>query len=298
MSTNRDVTTRIVRSWLHEDAHEDADRILNLVLDEIDTTPQRRANWLARRLPPMNNNLVRVALVAAVLVVAVIVGANLFQQPSVGPSPSVEPSLSAAPSATASTPPRLDLIPTGILSAGTYEIDLAFPVRLTFTVPDGFEHGRGASDSVGIQGNPGGRGIEFQIASNVYPDPCHTFAGAATPPIGPAVDDLVTAMTTLVGFQSGPVEDVTIGGLPAKAFDLTNEIDRSTCDGESLATFTFADANDPSGVGTGERQRIYVMDVQGTRLMIMTYYFSNETGSTDATEAATLAAIVQSISFP
>ena len=40
------------------------------------------------------------------------------------------------------------------------------------------------------------------------------------------------------------------------------------------------------------------MDVQGTRLMIMTYYYSNETGSTDAAEAATLAEIVQSISFP
>ena len=42
MSTDRDVT-RIVRSWLHEDAYEDADRILNLVLAEIDTTPQRSA---------------------------------------------------------------------------------------------------------------------------------------------------------------------------------------------------------------------------------------------------------------
>ena len=42
MSTDRDVT-RIVRSWLHEDAYEDADRVLDLVLDQIDTTPQRRA---------------------------------------------------------------------------------------------------------------------------------------------------------------------------------------------------------------------------------------------------------------
>jgi hypothetical protein len=199
--------------------------------------------------------------------------------------------------ATAS-PPRLDRLPEGQLAAGAYEIDAVFPVRLTFTVPNGFEHGIGASDGVGIQGNPGGRGIEFQIASNVYPDPCHSAAGPADPPIGGSVDDLVTAMTSLVDFQAGPVTDITIGGLPAKAFDLTNEIDQSTCDPESLPTFLFADTHAPSGVGTGERQRIYVMDVQGTRLMIMTYYFSNETGSTDATEAATLAEIVQSISFP
>ena len=294
MSADRDVT-RIVRSWLHEDGHEDADRILNLVLDEIDTTPQRRAGWLARRFPPMNNNLVRVALVAAVLVVAVIIGANLLQQPSVGPSPSIEPSLSAAPSASAA--PRLDMLPEGDLAAGTYEIDAVFPVRLTFTVPDGFGHGRGASDGVGIQGNPGGRGIEFQIASNVYPDPCRWAAGAADPPLGPTVDDLVAAMTTLVDFQAGPVTDITIGGLPAKAFDLTNEIDQSTCDGGAVNTFIFAGSSGGSRVGQGERQRIYVMDVQGTRLMIMTYYFSDETGSQDAAEAARLAAIVQSISF-
>jgi hypothetical protein len=292
MSTDRDVT-RIVRSWLHEDAYEDADRILNLVLDEIDTTPQRSASWLSRRFPIMNNNLVRVALVAAVLVVAVVVGASLLPRPSVGPSPTVEPTATAS-----AGPARLDTLPTGDLAAGTYEIDAAFPVRLTFTVPTGFGHGRGASDGVGIQGNPSGRGIEFQIASNVYPDPCHSLPGAANPPIGPTVDDLVTAMTNLVGFQAGQVTDITIGGLPAKAFDLTNEIDQSTCDVQGVRTFIFADSGGSSAVGKGERQRIYVMDAQGTRLMIMTYYYSNETGSTDATEAANLAAIVQSISFP
>jgi hypothetical protein len=294
MSADRDVT-RIVRSWLHEEAHEDADRILGLVLDAIDTTPQRRATWLARRFASMNNNLMRAALVAAVLVVAVIIGAKLLQQPSVG-SPSVEPSPSAAPSASA--PARLDLLPTGDLAAGTYEIDKVFPVRLTFSVPVGFGHGRGAADGVGIQGNPSGRGFEFQIAKNVYPDPCHTHAGAANPPIGPSVDELVTAMTTLVGFQAGPVTDVSIGGLPAKAFDLTNDIDQSTCDDQSVETFIFAGSSGSSGVGRGEHQRIYVMDVQGTRLMIMTYYFSDATGSADGADAATLTAIVQSISFP
>jgi hypothetical protein len=195
-------------------------------------------------------------------------------------------------------PPLLNLLPTGDLAAGTYEIDQVFPVRLTFTVPTGFGHGRGESDGVGIQGNPSGRGIEFQIATNVYPDPCKSSSvGPANPPIGATVDDLVAAMTTLVGFQAGPVTDITIGGLPAKAFDLTNEIDQTTCDAESVKTFVFANGSS-SGVGTGERQRIYVMDAQGTRLMIMTYYFSNETGSTDATEAARLATIVQSIRFP
>jgi hypothetical protein len=292
MSTDRDVT-RIVRSWLHEDAYENADRVLDVVLDQLDTTPQRSPSWLARRFPPMNSTM-RIALAVAAVVAIAIVGISLLIPKNVG-NPTESPTASAIP---AGSPPRLDRLPTGLLAAGTYEIDAVFPVRLTFAVPKGFEHGRGASDGVGIQGNPGGRGIEFQIASNVYRDPCDSSAGPADPPIGGSVDDLVTAMTTMVDFQAGPVTDVTIGGLPAKAFDLTNEIDQANCDAESLPTFLFTDTHAPGGVGTGERQRIYVMDVQGTRLMIMTYYFSNETGSTDATEAATLAAIVQSISFP
>jgi hypothetical protein len=396
MSTDRDVT-RIVRSWLHEDAHEDADRVLNLVLDEIDTTPQRSPSWLARRFPPMNSTM-RIALAVAAVVAIAVVGVSLLIPKNVGnPTPSAtataipnglyetivpeteqarddlgacpctwafsidgdqfgltgpgeqptrvefsgdqmtlpewnpgqaDPAISVrwvfdaeAQTATLSgmvggtdddrfvfertwvkvataSPPRLDRLPEGQLAAGSYEIDRVFPVRLTFTVPNGFEHGQGASYGVGIQGNPSGRGIEFQIASNVFPDPCHFSSGPADPPIGGSVDDLVTAMTSLVDFQAGPVTDITIGGLPAKAFDLTNEIDQSTCDAESLRTFTFASGSGTGGVGTGERQRIYVMDVQGTRLMIMTYYYSNETGSTDAAEAATLAEIVQSISFP
>ena len=51
MSTDRD-TTRIVRSWLQTDEHESADRVLDAVLDQLDTTPQRRATWWpARRFP-------------------------------------------------------------------------------------------------------------------------------------------------------------------------------------------------------------------------------------------------------
>jgi len=102
MSTDRDVT-RIVRSWLHEDAYEDADRILNLVLDEIDTTPQRRASWLARRTPTMNN-YARLGLVAAAALAVVIIGIGLLgRAPDVGSptsaSPSVSPSVTASPAA-------------------------------------------------------------------------------------------------------------------------------------------------------------------------------------------------------
>lgn len=239
----------------------------------------------------MNNNVVRVALVAAVLLVAVIVGANLLPRQSVGPTQSVEPS--AAPS----EPALLYNVPTGDLAAGTYALNLAIPVRLTFTLPAGFNH-----DQYGIEAIHGtggvNRGLEFQFAANVYPDPCHRATGAADPAVGPSVDDLVTAMTSMAGFHAGPVTDLTIAGFPAKAFDLTNGIDASTCDGQDIRTFMWG-AGDPPGsgssVGSDEHQRVYIVDVQGTRLMIMTYTFPNVGAAAEADAAATLKAIVESI---
>ena len=45
-ASDRDVT-RAIRSWLHEDRHEDVSRIAGAVLDQVDTIPQRRATWPA-----------------------------------------------------------------------------------------------------------------------------------------------------------------------------------------------------------------------------------------------------------
>jgi len=95
MSADRDVT-RIVRSWLHEDAHEDADRVLDMLLDLVDTTPQRRASWLARRTPTLNT-YARLGLVAAAVLAVVIVGIGFFgRSPDVGSGTSPTPSASSS----------------------------------------------------------------------------------------------------------------------------------------------------------------------------------------------------------
>ncbi len=109
MSTDRD-TTRIVRSWLQTDEHESADRVLDAVLDQLDTTPQRRATWWpVRRLPQMNTTA-KLAIAAAAVVVAAFLGIR-FLLPgqnvgSDGPTPTPSPSPAAFHS--------------GSLAAGTY----------------------------------------------------------------------------------------------------------------------------------------------------------------------------------
>jgi hypothetical protein len=99
MTTERDPGTRIVLSWLREDAHENAERLLLRALDEVDATPQRRSWWPARRFALMNIYAKAAIAAAAVLVVAVV-GYQLLP-PIVGPgggqSPTPTPQSTAVP---------------------------------------------------------------------------------------------------------------------------------------------------------------------------------------------------------
>src|SRR3954464_4434786 len=104
MTANRDLT-RVVRSWLREDEHESADRVLGVVLDRLDTTPQRRSRWPAWRFSQMNSP-VRLAIAAAAVLAVVLVGYQLLpRNASVGgvgtPAPT-QTSASPTPVPTAS----------------------------------------------------------------------------------------------------------------------------------------------------------------------------------------------------
>ncbi len=71
MTTERDPATRIVLSWLRQEAHENAERVLLRALDEVDTTPQRHPWWPAWRTHRMTTYPKLIAAAAAVLVVAI-----------------------------------------------------------------------------------------------------------------------------------------------------------------------------------------------------------------------------------
>ena len=94
MTTERDPRTRTVLSWLREDAHENAERVLLRALDEVDATPQRRSWWPAWRSNRMNTYAKLIAAAVAVLVVAVVGyqflpgSGGIGGQSTIAPSPS------------------------------------------------------------------------------------------------------------------------------------------------------------------------------------------------------------------
>jgi len=138
MSQERDVT-RLVRSWIREDQHESADRILGVVLDRLDTTPQRRSWWPARRSNGMNGFVKLIAGAAAVLLVAVVGyqflprGGGIGGEPTLEPSPS--PSVLARGTFTAKgAPVEIDATREGDSVSGTMTVgdngDTVFAVDL------------------------------------------------------------------------------------------------------------------------------------------------------------------------
>jgi hypothetical protein len=90
-------TTRIVQSWLEVGSTGIADRVLDAVVAELPSRPQRRSRWSPRRTPTMKFLLPIAAAAAAVAVVAVVLGGRfLSTDPTVG-----GPTDSAIPAPTA-----------------------------------------------------------------------------------------------------------------------------------------------------------------------------------------------------
>jgi hypothetical protein len=279
MSTDRDVTTRIVRSWLHEDAHEDAGRILNLVLDEIDTTPQRRAGWLARRFTLMNN-FARVGLAAVVLVAVVGIGFALSGTNLGGPGATPTPTATATTSA-AATPSAFPPISDVPLDAGTYSLGTSFPVRLTFEVPAGWVScSAGPVDQAVCKPSTDtepGSGVGFLIVDNVVADPCGPSNELVDPPVGPSVDDLVAAISSLEGFEATAPMDINVDGFDGKQFTLTSPAD-ATCELKTWAT-----ESRTNGVGPDEVNLLRILNVDGVRVVISGGY---QTGTSEEQLAA------------
>lgn len=89
-TTDREVE-RAIRSWLHEDRHEDASRLAGAVLDQLDTTPQRRATWWRAWRTPSMNRFAAIGLGTVSVAVLLFVGARLLGTPSGGVGDPSEP---------------------------------------------------------------------------------------------------------------------------------------------------------------------------------------------------------------
>jgi hypothetical protein len=260
MSADRDVT-RLVRSWIREDEHDSADRVLEIVLARLDTTPQRRSWWAARRAGTMNNAM-RIALLAASVAVAAVVGLRLLPSTS-GPGATPAPTATVAPEPT----PR-PLPFGGTIEPGRYFWSI-YGVRVAFDVPAGW-----FSREFGLYKAPDELdeidwGPIIRDITHVYADACKS--EGALRPVGPSADDLVQALADQLG-SDAEVAEIDLGGTPATRVQLAPAagLDRAQCRfgvESPLQIWADPEETDFYALGVGYSGTVVVLDVGGTRLV-------------------------------
>jgi len=274
MSIDRDVA-RLVRAWLQRDARENADRVLELVLDQLDATPQHRATWPMRRFAQMNSTI-RLVAAAAVVVVVALIGYQFLIAPNVGgpgPSPPASPSAEPPPSESPGPVNFTELQGGGTaLEPGTYVIDVVSPVLLTFTVPDEPlatwpSHWSKALYDWGPwhQTNTGRLGVAN--VTNLFRDPCDRQGGLMAA-IGPSISDLVAALGDVPGLQLSDPTDVTLSGYSGQYVELTGERAPGCRGPEPLLWDTTTTEPTLLMPDVGDYHRVWILDVEGDRIVI------------------------------
>jgi hypothetical protein len=131
------------------------------------------------------------------------------------------------------------------------------------------------------RGGPGEIAVGNWIIANVYEDPCQWQGSLLDPPVGPTVDDLAAALVAQKGRDAVAPTDVTLGGFPAKRIELSipADLDRATCDEGVIRTWV-APGEDTAldnetenlGMHPGQLNVVYIVDVDGDRLVIDTWH--------------------------
>jgi hypothetical protein len=283
MSTDRD-TTRIVRSWLRAEEHESADRVLDSVLDQLDTTPQRRATWWpARRFPEMNNSA-KLALAGLAVAVIALIGFGFLRPggPSIGgPGPTVIPTPTASPM-------PLEGATDALLDAGTY-VTTPFPaesMRFTLTFPAGwraFTDFAFLPDGEGSSEAPDGMAFGFFQITGLYSDPCFA-SGVPNVAAGTTVDDLAAAFAEQTAYEVTGPTDITLAGFAGKRVDLELPSDFGTCGFEDYVPWP----GSPYAQGPGNLWHVWMLDVEGTRVVVMTNNFDGTSAEDRAEQQAIL----------
>ena len=238
------------------------------------------------------NTTVRLALAATVVAVAALLGYTYLVAPNVGDDRSNEPTPTAASSAAPSSAPApAPIFGTTNLDPGTYSIGDFFPVQFDLTITDEWETWGAERDIVRIwkpcdpELCPTHSAIlDFEIVRTTL-NPCD--GAVADPLTAESVDDLVAALTTLPGFEAGPVTDVSVDGYAGKAFELsfTGPIDPACGDGGTWQWLS----NQRVSWGPDAQQYVIVLDVDSTRLVIDAITYAGDRQEMDA--------IIDSIEF-
>lgn len=222
--------------------------------------PSTRQLRFARFIGP-----VRIALASAAAVAVTLIGINFVRDLNVGSQ-----GLGGA-SATGVPTPLAWPLTAGPLEPATYVAGDPFSPQVTFTLPAGWQTDVGGPYLVdlGWIDKPGG--ISFSTFDLVSADPCHLMdEGFLDPPPGPSVDDLATALANMPGIEVTDLAEVTVDGYRGTQLTMWAP---ETFAGCTLPLDGYVIWRLPLGyshsMALGDRHRVWILDVDGERLVIV-----------------------------
>ena len=193
------------------------------------------------------------------------------------------PSRPSEPSATPTIQDMQDIVELQGLTPiepGTYfidpDLDPSTPLRVVYEVPEGWSSWIGAAKFY----EEGHVGVSITTVTNLVRQGCRDHSWA-DPPVGSSVDDLATALADLAPFRvTSPPKNVTIYGFRGKHLELTvpdlpvDHGEFTGCTGGNLKSWVAAIDTEPGdafygyNAEPGRTEEFWILDVDGTRLMI------------------------------
>jgi hypothetical protein len=197
------------------------------------------------------------------------------------------------------------------LDPGTYRIDLdqvagtesVYP-SLLITLPDGWNHGGWLVNKPTGDHQVPPISVQFWDVEEIYAHPCQ-WNGTLMPP-GPTVDDLAAALAAIPDRDGTDPVDVTLGEYSGKYLELSVPEDQAYDDADNavgcdrsdgVADFRSWTGDGMASVryhqGAGQLDRLWIMDIDGSRIVIDAFEMPYAT----ADDRAELTQVVESIRF-
>lgn len=289
MNRERD-TAAAVRAWLREDARDNADRVLDAVLAQLDATPQRRSRWVAAGFPTMNRSWLAYGFAALSLAAAAIIGLNLVSDRVASPP---TPAPTAAPTPVTPPPPRLSA--GGPLFGGRYT--LAGALGITVEAPANGWTGRCCPGDPAIFNDADGpapyAAFRFADATQiiVYNNPCDWAHSVTQEPSGAAA--IAAALSALPGRSGSEPEQVSLAGTTAVHVRLKvpGKADFGSCYGHLYRTWNTLAGDSRDQEGPGQIDDIYLVDIGAKTVLFDLGYFPE----TSKSDRRALTAMLESI---
>jgi hypothetical protein len=144
---------------------------------------------------------------------------------------------------------------------GTYDVS---GVHLTFAVPAGWVD----NDSYVSKVNTDPIfAVGFDVVDTIYTDSCPSVP--VDPPVGPTVDDLASAWANLPGFDATAASDITVDGFHGKQVDFTvPDYNEEDCTYGTFNLWNSVGGGHYWAQGPNAHHELWILDVNGTRLVI------------------------------